>query len=92
MVADCHIFLKKTVLCGGYMRLQERFQIAIRFTGFSLSIERAYWGWIKCFVRFQKISRRDLLTSDNVRDFHSHLVMKKHVVIRTQQQASSCSL
>ncbi|MBO9497653.1 phage integrase N-terminal SAM-like domain-containing protein, partial [Thalassotalea sp. G20_0] len=31
----------------------------------------------------------DLLTGDDVRDFLTHLVMKKHVAVSTQQQALS---
>ncbi|WP_422450612.1 phage integrase N-terminal SAM-like domain-containing protein [Endozoicomonas sp. ALB091] len=71
------------------MRLQERFQIAIRSTGYSLSTERSYWDWIKRFIKFHKMRHPDLLAGDDVRDFLTYLVMKKHVAVSTQQQALS---
>ena len=71
------------------MRLQERVQIAIRSAGYSLSTERSYWDWIKRFIKFHKLRHPDLLTGDDVRDFLTHLVMKKHVAVSTQQQALS---
>ena len=71
------------------MRLQERFQIAVRSAGYSLSTERCYWEWIKRFIKFHNMRHPDLLTGDNVRDFLTHLVMKKHVAVSTQQQALS---
>ncbi|WBA81923.1 site-specific integrase [Endozoicomonas sp. GU-1] len=71
------------------MRLQERFQIAIRSAGYSLSTERSYWDWIKRFIKFYKMHHPDLLAGDDVRDFLTYLVMKKHVAVSTQQQALS---
>ena len=41
------------------MRLQERFQIAIRSAGYSLPIERSYWDWINRFIRFHKMRHPD---------------------------------
>ena len=71
------------------MRLQERVQIAIRSAGYSLSTERSYWDWIKRFIKFHKLRHPDILTGDDVRDFLTHLVMKKHVAVSTQQQELS---
>jgi len=51
--------------------------------------ERSYWDWIKRFIKFHKLRHPDLLTGDDVRDFLTHLVMKKHVAVSTQQQALS---
>ncbi|WP_163369334.1 phage integrase N-terminal SAM-like domain-containing protein [Endozoicomonas acroporae] len=71
------------------MRLQERFQIAIRSAGYSLSTQCSYWDWIKRFIKFHKMRHTDLLAGDDVRDFLTYLVMKKHVAVSTQQQALS---
>ncbi|WP_257293574.1 phage integrase N-terminal SAM-like domain-containing protein, partial [Endozoicomonas sp. YOMI1] len=38
---------------------------------------------------FHKMRHPDLLTGDDVRDFLTYLVMKKHVAVGTQQQALS---
>ncbi|MCW7552676.1 integron integrase [Endozoicomonas gorgoniicola] len=71
------------------MRLQQRFQIAIRSANYSLATERAYWDWVKRFIKFHKMRHPDSLTGENIRDFLTHLVMKKQVAVSTQQQALS---
>ncbi|MRI35167.1 integron integrase [Endozoicomonas sp. OPT23] len=71
------------------MRLQEQFRIAIRSANYSLSTERSYWWWIKKFIKFHGMKHPDSLKGNHVRDFLTHLVMKHHVAISTQQQALS---
>ena len=71
------------------MRLQEKFQIVIRNANYSLATERSYWAWIKKFIQFHNMKHPDTLTGEDVAHFLTHLVMKKHVAISTQQQALS---
>ena len=71
------------------MRLQQQFQIAIRTANYSLATERSYWGWIKRFIKFNKMAHPTQLSSQHVSDFLTHLVMTKHVSVNTQQQALS---
>ena len=71
------------------MRLQEKFQRAIRSANYSLATERSYWGWIKRFIKYHKMRHPETLCGDDVREFLTHLVMKKHVAVSTQQQALS---
>ena len=71
------------------MRLQQQFQTAIRTANYALSTERSYWNWIKDFIKFHKMRHPQNLTGDDISKFLSHLVMKKHVSVSTQQQALS---
>ncbi|MCK5894846.1 MAG: phage integrase N-terminal SAM-like domain-containing protein [Endozoicomonadaceae bacterium] len=66
------------------MRLQQRFQIKVRGANYSLATERCYWSWIKQFIKFHGMRHPERLTGDDVSDFLSHLVMKKHVSVSTQ--------
>lgn len=71
------------------MRLQQRFQIKVQGANYSLATERCYWRWIKQFIKFHGMKHPEMLTGDDVSNFLSHLVMKKHVSVSTQQQALS---
>lgn len=72
------------------MRLQERFQMVIRTANYSLSTERAYWGWIKQFLKFHKMRHPETMNGeDEISQFLTHLVINRHVAVNTQQQALS---
>ena len=71
------------------MRLQEKFQQSIRSANYSLATERSYWSWIKRFIKYHKLRHPETMSGDDIRDFLTHLVMKKHVAVSTQQQALS---
>ncbi len=71
------------------MRLQEKFQIVIRSANYSLATERSYWAWIKKFIQFHNMKHPDALTGEDVANFLTYLVMKRHVAVSTQQQALS---
>ncbi len=71
------------------MRLQEKFRIVIRSANYSLATERSYWAWIKKFIQFHNMKHLDALTGEDVANFLTYLVMKRHVAVSTQQQALS---
>ena len=71
------------------MRLQQQFQIAIRTAHYSLATERSYWGWIKRFIKFNKMEHPAQLSGQHVSNFLTHLAINKHVSVSTQQQALS---
>ena len=71
------------------MRLQEQFRLAMRTGHYSLQTERAYWSWIRHFIRFHRMRHPASMGSAEISRFLTYLVMKRHVAVNTQQQALS---
>ncbi|WP_419832148.1 integron integrase [Endozoicomonas atrinae] len=71
------------------MRLQQRFRLAMREGNYSLETERSYWGWIRHYIRFHRMRHPDTMGGNEISQFLSYLVVKRHVAVNTQQQALS---
>lgn len=71
------------------MRLQQQFQQAIRTINYSYSTEKAYWSWIRQYLKFHKMKHPASMNGESISEFLSYLVMKRHVSASTQQQALS---
>jgi integron integrase len=70
---------------------------SIRIKHYAYKTERSYIGWAKRFYEYlSKMKKKDLLkenpSSDNVRDFLSHLALKLKVSSSTQNQAFNALL
>lgn len=70
---------------------------SIRIKHYAYKTERSYIGWVKRFYEYlSKIKKRDLIkenpSSDDVRDFLSHLALKLKVSSSTQNQAFNALL
>ncbi|MDO9027925.1 MAG: integron integrase [Candidatus Roizmanbacteria bacterium] len=62
----------------------------IRLKHYSYSTERTYLQWVERFLRYVKEAGRkriDDLTTEDIRDFLSHLALKQRVSSSTQNQA-----
>ncbi len=71
------------------MRLQQQFKTSIRLANYAYSTEKAYWFWIRSFLFFHGMKHPDQLTADDISQFLTHLILKKHVSVSTQKQALS---
>ena len=71
------------------MRLQQKFQSAIRTGNYSYATEKSYWSWIRSFLHFHNMKHPNEMDGDHIAAFLSHIVMKKNVSVSTQQQALS---
>ncbi|WP_211826102.1 integron integrase [Kistimonas asteriae] len=71
------------------MRLQEQFRLAMRTKNYSLQTERAYWSWVRHYIRFNGMRHPASIGSAEISRFLTYLVMKRHVAVNTQQQALS---
>ncbi|MCL6271906.1 integron integrase [Sansalvadorimonas sp. 2012CJ34-2] len=71
------------------MRLQQQFQQAIRTMNYAYATEKAYWSWIRQYLKFHKMCHPASMGGEQISEFLSYLVMQRHISINTQQQALS---
>ncbi len=66
-----------------------QFQQAIRAVNYAYATEKAYWSWIRQYLKFHKMKHPASMGGEQISEFLSYLVMKRHVSVNTQQQALS---
>ena len=71
------------------MRLQQMFREAIRVGNYSYATEKSYWAWIRSFLHYHNMKHPSEMNGEHIGDYLTHIVMKKHVSVSTQQQALS---
>ena len=71
------------------MKLQQQFQKAIRALNYAYATEKAYWSWIRQYLKFHNMRHPASMAGEQISEFLSYLVMQRHVSINTQQQALS---
>ncbi|WP_281648865.1 integron integrase [Parendozoicomonas sp. Alg238-R29] len=71
------------------MKLQQQFQQALRTINYSYSTEKAYWSWIRQYLKFHNMKHPASMGGEQISQFLSYLVMQRHVSVSTQQQALS---
>lgn len=81
----------KTCL-SDYPQIVRSLRSSIRIKHYAYKTERSYIGWVKRFYEYiSKVKKKDLqkesLSSEDVRDFLSHLALKLKVSSSTQNQA-----
>jgi integron integrase len=73
-------------------RLIERFREAVRSRHYSRRTEKAYWYWIRWFIRFHGMRHPAELGAADVTAFLSWLATERDVAAATQNQALSALL
>jgi integron integrase len=68
-------------------RLMELFHETARLRHISRSTEKAYWSWTRQFIHFHALRHPRELGGPEVREFLSHLALKRDVAASTQNQA-----
>ena len=66
------------------MRLQHKFQVAIRSANYSMATEKSYWSWIRQYLKFHGMQHPGGLSGAEVSQFLTWLVMKKNLAVNTQ--------
>jgi integron integrase len=77
---------------GRNRRLIERFRDAVRSRHYSRRTEKAYWYWIRWFIRFHGMRHPAELGAPEVTAFLSWLATERDVAAATQNQALSALL
>ncbi len=80
-----------------YPQIIRSLRNSIRIKHYAYKTERSYIGWVKRFYEYiTKIKKKDMqkesLSSDDVRDFLTHLALKLRVSSSTQNQAFNALL
>ena len=73
-------------------RLSDRVREAVRARHYSIRTEEAYLRWIKEYILFFNKRHPSGLGAKDVRDFVSHLAVRRNVAASTQNQALSALL
>ncbi|NIO39582.1 MAG: site-specific integrase, partial [Burkholderiales bacterium] len=68
-------------------RLLTRLRNAVRVRNFSTSTERAYVRWVRQYILFHDKRHPSELGEAEVREFLTHLAVKRKVAASTQNQA-----
>jgi integrase len=77
---------------GREKRLIDRFREAMRARHYSLRTEKAYWYWIRWFIRFHGTRHPAQMGAAEVTAFLSWLATRRDVAAATQNQALSAIL
>ena len=72
--------------------LLDRVREAVRARHYSIRTEEAYLRWIKEYILFFNKRHPSWLGAKDVRDFVSHLAVRRNVAASTQNQALSALL
>jgi integron integrase len=73
-------------------RLLDRVRAALRARHYSIRTEQAYLGWIRRFIRFNRLRHPKELGEPEVTAFLTHLAVEEHVSASTQNQALAALL
>lgn len=68
-------------------RLREQVRDVIRTQRYSLRTEKAYWYWIRYFIRFHEMRHPLEMSEREVREFLTWLATQRNVAAATQNQA-----
>jgi hypothetical protein len=69
------------------VRLRDQVRAVIRTRRYSRRTEKAYWHWIRCYIRFYGLRHPAELGAEEVRRFLSWLAVERQVAAATQNQA-----
>jgi len=75
-----------------WRRAANEMQRMLRLKHRSYATEKAYLGWLRDFYRFVKGMDPEVLGSEHVRDFLTHLAVDRRVTASTQNQAFNALL
>ena len=73
-------------------RLIEELRQALRSKHYSRRTEQSYCGWVKRFLRFNRMQHPDRMGEAEINAFLSHLALRRKVSASTQNQALSAIL
>jgi integron integrase len=73
-------------------RLEDRFRRELRSRHYSPHTERAYWSWVRRFIRFNGVRHPRGLGEAEINAFLTHLAVEAEVSASTQNQALSALL
>jgi site-specific recombinase XerD len=84
----------EAVIPNPKLKLLDQVREVMRLRHYSIRTERCYCDWIKRYIRFHKMqSRADLQAGEaKIELFLSHLAVKGHVAVSTQNQAFNALL
>jgi integrase len=69
------------------VRLRDRVRAVMRTRRYSFRTEKAYWSWIRSFIRYHGLRHPSEMGAPEVRAFLTWLAVHKNVAASTQNQA-----